>query len=243
MADRERRLALAGFVLMGAAALGANRWLNRPPELAFEPVEGLPGFRRAEAGAISGGFDPFIGLDTREPPPPIHASRVCSVLFRETRPGTVPVASFSDYNCPHCRVVTPDLARRHRAGEITVTWHELPLLGPASEAAARAAVAADLQGAYPAFHERLMRARVVPTPEYLERLADHNGIDGSRLIRDVASDRVTRRLEETRALANWFGVFGTPALVLGRSAVIGAVDADRLSRLLSDEAARPPDCV
>ena len=236
MADRQRRRTLAAILLIGAAALGANRWLNRPPAPRFEPVDGLPPFRRAETGSVSGGFDPFIGLDNRAPPPPLPAAQVCRTLFRDTRPGTVPVASFSDYNCPYCRILTPALADRHERGDITVTWHELPLLGPTSEIAARGAVAADFQGAYAPFHARLMRSRVVATPEFLAEIARSAGIDAPRLVRDAASPRVDARLDEARALAGWFGFYGTPALVVGRSAVIGSLDLGRLDRLIADEA-------
>lgn len=234
---RRQLLILAG---VGLGWWGVSQVLRRPPPLEYSDIPALPGFRKVEGGPVSGAaFDPLFGLDapasSEDHVPVIGAARVCDLLFRERRPGTVPVASFSDFNCPYCRILTPELARRHDAGEITVTWHELPLLGDASRRAARVAVAADFQGAYVAIHTRLMRGRVVPTAAYLHRLAADAGIDPEKLIRDTGSARVSQRIAAAKGVARVFGFFGTPALVIGNTAVLGNTTPARLDALIAAE--------
>ena len=152
------------------------------------------------------------------------------------------MASFSDYFCPYCRVLTQNLARWHDDGMITVSWHELPLLSPFSEQAARTALAAGLQGSYLTFHERLMRSRVIADTEYVRVLAKNAGLDGNQVVEDMHSEAVERKLKTAHQLADCFGIFGTPALVVGRTVVIGSIDPSRLDQLISLEADLPPAC-
>lgn len=244
MAGKTNRRTLIGAAGLGLAVWAANRWLNRVPQPDFEPVPGLPGFRRMRAGPVTGGaLDPFLGLDApRKPAPRIPDEAVCRALFRETRADAVPVAFFTDYNCPYCRRLSGELQTRAAEGRITITWHELPLLGERSETAARAALAAGRQGAYAAFHARLMRSRALPEPPYLRALAEGAGLDPARLVADMEADIVDARLRTARGLASRFGFYATPALVVGRTAVLGNVRPARLDALIAGETDGPPAC-
>lgn len=238
----------AAFVAMAAAAVGT--WWAWP-RLAqhfvgafdFEPLDDPTGFRRIAAGETSGMPSPFLGLDGPDeneqaiPEATVRAD-LCTALFGGPPPaGVVPIASFSDYNCPFCRVLTERLSslEERAGGDVRITWHEWPRLGPTSLSAARAALAADMQGAYAVFHERLMRGRFVATPEYLEILARDIGVDGDRLLADMESDAVSDRLRNTEAVARIFGFIGTPALVVGRTVVVGTVSEGVIAALVEQE--------
>ena len=122
-------------------------------------------------------------------------------------------------------------------GEVRITWHEWPLLGSNSDYAARAALAADRQGAYVQFHKRLMRSSFVPTEEFLRALAESIGIEPNTMITDIKSEAVTSRLVASAALASVFRFRGTPALIVGRTVVVGAVSDATLKALISRERA------
>ncbi len=240
-----RRRLLIG--MGGLAALyAASRALPRlwPQSFDFTPVPGVAGFRRIQGGQVSGGFDPFAGIGSAPDPALDTLTEALRrdprpALFDGTapRPGLVPIASFSDYYCPYCRIQTQELARLERepGGTVQVFWHELPLLGEASQLAARAALAAKRQGAYPAFHQAMMRTRFQATPDYLTALAGRIGIDGPRLIADMDSPEITAALRNSAALARIFGFYGTPAMVVGRTAVQGRLAPDLLRRLIAAE--------
>lgn len=218
-------------------------------EFDFEPIAVPAGFRRISGGESTAGFDPFFGLES-EPDEDMQLvvadveTRICQTLFRDHEPSAdvVPLASFSDYNCPFCRVLTQRLAKLEAAsnGGLKIVWHELPLLGDASVVAAKGALAAKRQGAYVAFHERLMRAPFQTTPEYLEILAEDIGVNGPQLITDMESEAVRRELQESSALAQVFGFIGTPALVVGRTVVQGEIGDNALGRLIERERADGP---
>ncbi len=148
--------------LLGALAAAVGAWWAWPSvaqlfvgDFDFEPLDDPRGFRRIAAGETSGMPSPFFGLEAPDaqrqatPEEEVRAD-LCAGLFGGSPPaGVVPIASFSDYNCPFCRVLTEILSNleERAGGGVRITWHEWPRLGPTSVSAARAALAADMQGA------------------------------------------------------------------------------------------------
>ena len=244
--NRERRNTL--LVVSGvAAAYAAFRiapGFGRD-DLVFEEIDDPAGFQRLTAGQSSSGFDPFVGLETQEDADNLAAAEIrarqniCAALYHDlpTTADEVPVASFSDYYCPYCRVQTKRLAalEAQTGSGIRVSWHELPLLGETSTLAAKAALAARNQGAYPAFHERLMRSPFQATPEYLQSLANDIGVDHARLVADMDSDQVLEDLEISAAIARIFAFIGTPAMVIGRTVIQGEVSERTVQAIVARE--------
>ena len=74
--------------------------------------------------------------------------------------GDVTIVEFFDYRCPYCKQVQPSLEtllkEDHR---LRFVYKEMPVLGAASVAAARAALAAERQGRYEAFHTAMMTTK------------------------------------------------------------------------------------
>ena len=248
--DRSKRNSL--YLLFG---LGAGYVAFRtvpgliPQEMAFVRVEQPEGFRKFVAGDYSAaGFDPLMGISQAEDDPELQARQaadarvkddICRALYRDLvlRPGQVPIASFSDYYCPFCRVQTKRLAElaKSRKDEIAVAWHELPLLGDNSDLAARAALAAKRQGAYVKFHDRLMRSAFVASPEYLALLSKDIGVDEETLVADMESSDVEEELHDSAALARLFAFVGTPALVVGRTIIQGQVNDGTINKIIALE--------
>jgi 2-hydroxychromene-2-carboxylate isomerase len=242
---RRRTIIAAGFVAAVPLLMMRALPTEQDDGFAFADIPGLPGFRRLDEGTVSAPLrDPFAGLRAPgdpSPPAPLPATELCAALFGPAPmpPGTVPVASFSDYYCPYCRDLTVRLAARQDPA-LRIVWHELPLLGEASDAAARAALAADLQGAYPAFQARLLRARFQPTDAYVAEVGRSLNLDVPRLLADARSEDVARRVDTSARAAATLGIGATPALVVGRTLVMGAITDDRLDALIELERAAGP---
>ena len=241
-AGSRRRLLVSGLALAGAYAglrVGLPALSDRFAPLDFAPLARPPGFRRllssggASGGGSAGAFDPLVGLE-------LAADRVapsCAGLFEgEHDPGTVPVAYFSDYNCAYCRVLSPLLDRLEG---VRITLHELPILGESSRMAARAALAAREQDAQRQFHDALM-AMPRPSPAGIARIANDLGLDLERLNADAEAPAVNTALGRSEALAALFGLNATPALIVGRTLVIGAISRVSLDRLVAREIADGP---
>lgn len=256
MTDGRRRnlLWLGGAALVvGALSAGPRFWRRAfPPPFDFEPVPGVPGFRQIARPAVSGRAALMIGLDAgdraadRTGADALRAD-LCGHLFGDAAgQGPVPVAYFSDIRCPWCRVLSPLLLERAGGPSpaIGLRRHALPLLDESSVLAARAELAAEAQGAGAALHARLMGTSFVPGRDHLRRIAGEIGIDGDRLLSDMAGAGIDRRLAVSRGLAALFGFPGTPALVVGRTAVLGRIEAADLDRLIALERAEaaPAPC-
>ena len=128
-----RRNLFLGLGGLAAVAVGWQVFGARTRVLEFSPIQGLEGWRQAQAGGITapGGSATsavLVGIDD-EDITPLSPTGLCPALF-QNREGGVPVAVFSDFFCPNCRELDARLAKRT---DIAITWHQLPLLGPSSK--------------------------------------------------------------------------------------------------------------
>lgn len=214
-----------------------NRWSDR--QVDTEVLDGVAGFRKVPGGPVSSpqtGWLAGIEDGTTQRITPLPAVDLCDALYVPSTSDRVQVAIFSDYFCPHCRVLSRQLDERD-GDSVQVTWHELPLLNESSEPAARVALAAELQDSYLPMHKRLMRASFQNNASYVSRLSDGLGLDSPRIIADSTGARVSQRLLRSQRAAATLGIVATPGMVIGRTVVVGAVSETRLDALI-DAAAR-----
>lgn len=225
----------AGLV---AVATGWQLWLGREKPLVFEPIAGLPGWRRIAFDSVTGTAGSpadaiFLGIGASETLPPILPAALCATLYPSKGKG-IPAAIFTDVNCPNCASLEAKL--KARSALLALNWHDLPLLGPTSENAARAMTAGDLQPNGTAFRQAVLNTqpgRLMPA--VLSRLAAQSGLNGQRLLADMASEDVSAILKTTRRAADTLGVWGTPGFTIGRTFVLGDVREDVLDQLIAQE--------
>lgn len=241
---RRRELLIIGGVVGTAVAIPPI--LRRiPSDFEFQPLAGFPGFRRLHSGAVSGGIDPFFGLVAEtDPGSDVEQPNIspCLALFGPAgwEKTTVPVAVFSDFNCPYCKILEQHLIDMREADpSIRLIWHEMPLLGPSSMRYAQAVVAAGFLGAGAEARTYLSTRPLRPGPTALRTLAEAVGIPADALIREVGSPRVAKKISQSTALGKRLGIPGTPGTMIGRTLVIGAIPQADLSRLVRFEAAEP----
>jgi predicted DsbA family dithiol-disulfide isomerase len=206
----------------------------------FQQLPGFEEFRRLDRGAISATQNPFSGLDGPAPRPPNLPP--CQALFGpEGWTGDLlPVAVFTDVNCPNCATFEARLLRlRENGTPIRLIWHQLPLLGPRSVAAARATLAADLQDAGDAVYRDLMQRVLRPGPAAIQDLAARHGLDADRMLADIEGNAVQARLDASLGLGAALGIPGTPGTMVGRTLVIGAMVTAELQALIDLELSEP----
>lgn len=222
-------LGLGGLV---AVAAGWQAFGVREGRLSFVPLPGVEGWQLAETSAITAAGGSAAGAvlagigETRVAP--LAVSDLCDALYQSdaTR---VPVAVFSDFFCPNCRTLDARLARR---SDLAITWHQLPLLGPSSEAMAAVLMAADAQGGYVAMRDALLTRPFRPGPRMYREAVSDAGLDPDRLLADIESTDVRKRLVQTAAAAERLAVWGTPAFTIGRTLVMGSVSEAQIDRLV-----------
>jgi protein-disulfide isomerase len=149
--------------------------------------------------------------------------------------GDVALVEFFDYRCPYCKQVEPSLESMLKQDpKLRLVYKEFPILGPASVTAARAALAAQRQGKYDAFHAAMMAARGNVTDDTVYRVAGSVGLDIEKLKRDMASPEIAQTIKANKKLADALDIRGTPAFVIGDKVVPGAVDLDALKTMVAD---------
>lgn len=149
--------------------------------------------------------------------------------------GDVVIVDFNDYQCPYCK-------RAHQAvksvvgadGKVKIIYKDLPILGEASKIAALAALASVKQGKHLAFHNALMEFTGKLDRDKILELAGSAGLDRAQLEKDMEDPKLKQIIERNLALASALGVRGTPAFVVGKQFVPGAVDAAALKQLIAD---------
>ncbi len=149
--------------------------------------------------------------------------------------GDVTIVEFSDYQCPYCKRSYPALKSVVAAdGKVKLVYKDLPILGEASRIAALAALASRNQNKHEAFHNALMEFNGKLDRDQILAIASSVGIDVAQLQKDMEDPKLKQIIDRNMALASALGVRGTPAFVIGKQFVPGAVDADTLKQLIDE---------
>lgn len=200
--------------------------IRENPEIVMEAVEALQA-REAEAqaeaaqAALSGSREAL----ERDPNAPVLGNPE----------GDVTLVEFFDYNCPYCRRAAEGVeALIAEDPDLRVVMREWPILGDESVAAARASLAARMQGGYEPFHFALMAAEGRVDDAAIEAAAEAAGLDLERLRADMEAPEVQAHIDASMALAEALGINGTPAFVVGEAVVPGAVPPEELARLVAE---------
>ena len=148
----------------------------------------------------------------------------------------VTLVEFFDYQCGYCKKIFPDiLAVMESDKKLRVVFKELPILGPDSVTAARAAMAAHKQGKYMAYHQAVMDLRGKLSEKRILEAAANAGLDMDRLVKDMKAPEVDEYLRANLRLAQEIGVTGTPAMFIGDQFIPGAIDRENLVQLIEQE--------
>lgn len=136
---------------------------------------------------------------------------------------------FTDYQCPACRKADPEMRSAVAKDQrVRIVYKDWPVFGPASERAARVALASGRQGIYPLVHHALM-SRVGPLDETaLRNAVEGAGGDWRQLEEYLAAhgQEIDLQLARTRGETFALGIAGTPAYLIGDLLIIGAMTAD-----------------
>ena len=142
--------------------------------------------------------------------------------------GDVVLVEFFDYACGYCRASLPHIERLLAEDKgLKIVFRELPVLGPASETAARLSLAAAELGKHKAFHDALFAAGP-PSDQSIAAARETAGLALAPARETAMSPAVQRELETNFTLARQLGFNGTPSWVVGDKALSGAVGYEAL---------------
>lgn len=129
--------------------------------------------------------------------------------------GNVTVVEFFDYQCIHCKKMSPTLdSLVKKDSDLRIIYKEFPIFGKGSEMASRVALAAGMQGKYQAMHEALFKLDKRMDNKIVMEAAKSIGLDMAKLKTDMDSKEVTAILDDNRKLAEKLHLMGTPAFIV-----------------------------
>jgi protein-disulfide isomerase len=149
--------------------------------------------------------------------------------------GDATLVEFFDYNCPYCKQMGPVMVQAEDADpHLRIVYKEYPILGPGSVFAAKAALAANKQGKYVAFHRALYELRGQVDESKVLGLAKIAGLDVDGLKVDMQDPDIGARLDKNIELAQTLGITGTPGFAVGDKVVNGATDLKWLQAMIAE---------
>jgi protein-disulfide isomerase len=151
--------------------------------------------------------------------------------------GDITIVEYFDYNCPYCRKLEPELRQVVQDdGKVKLVYKDWPVLGPVSIAAARLALATKYQDKYVAAHDALMGTASRLTEPRIRELLGSTGIDVDRATRDLETNAksIDAILARNNDQATAFGFKGTPAFIIGKFRVPGALTMAQFDQAIAD---------
>lgn len=146
------------------------------------------------------------------------------------------LVSFTDYNCPYCKQFDPELEKIvQKFPDVKLVVKLLPFRSESSANSARIALTAWRQQPqqYWALHHRLMSKKGYHDDASILAAQQKTGTAAIK-----ADEKSGETLQMNLILAQVLGVQGTPATLVGKTMVPGAIPYDDLEALVKEELAK-----
>jgi predicted DsbA family dithiol-disulfide isomerase len=175
---------------------------------------------RYVAHLVDSGFtDSEIGekLEKRFRTPRHPRIDVSTAPLKGNASGRVTVVEFVDYECPHCKHAQTLLRQvvEEYPGDVKTYFKHFPLNSHTNaRLAAEGAVAAQKQGKFWPFNEKVWANSDNLTPAVLEKAAKEVGLDLPRWRTDMDSDAVKARVQSDKSEGNDLGIMATPSIYI-----------------------------
>ena len=203
---------IGSLATAGLLVLAAPQWIG--PKLVRDALVKQPQILVDASEALRDGqYAPILDANRAALETPFGSS------WKGAATPKVVMTYFYDYACGYCRKSNPDIERLLAEDKgLRVVYRELPILGPDSVAASRAALAASKAGRFGMFHDALYAAGR-PSTETIAIAGSAAAITPEQA-RDPA---IEAEIQKNLAIAGQLGANGTPLFVIGDKVINSAV--------------------
>ncbi len=203
--------------------------IRRKPEVILESVQA---YQQRQSSAAKEARDRLLA-QFREGP---------SILIQDSpvqgdRNRPVVLAEFSDFQCPFCaraKATVDEFMAKH-GGEVALTFKHFPLsqIHPEALPAAKAARAAQNQGKFWEYHDRLFARQKDLGETLYVNLAEELGLNQEQFERDRQSPETIAIINRDLELGRALGIEGTPFFLMNGRPLAGAVSLAEMEQLLT----------
>jgi thiol-disulfide isomerase/thioredoxin len=180
-------------------------------------------------------------LDKRFRTPRVPRFDLASSPYKGPASARVTIVEFVDYECPHCKHAQALLhqALAEYPNDIKVYFKHFPLsMHTGARLAAQGAVAAQKQGKFWPFNDKVWAQMDDLTPATLEKIAKAVGLDVARWRKDAKSDEVINRVKADRSEGDDLHITGTPAIYINGRKYIDPLEIVSLKDWIDEELGR-----
>ena len=166
---------------------------------------------------------------------------VADAPMRGDASAKITLVEFADYECPHCKRFQPVLRQilDEFHGEVKLYFKHYPLpQHNNARLAAEAATAAQKQGKFWPYEEKLWANQDNLTPAELEKYAKETGLDMTKFRQDMDSAAVKARVQKDRTEGSAAGISSTPTLFINGREYSDSHDTESLREWIKEELAK-----
>ena len=155
-------------------------------------------------------------------------------------PASAPVTlvAFSDFQCPFCSRAVPTLKEVETAyaGKIRIAFKQLPLpFHDKAHLAAEAALAANEQGKFWQYHDKLFANQQALDRPALEKYAEELGLDMGKFKKALDSGKFKDKVDAEAKEGAAVGATGTPTFFINGTKLVGAQPVDAFKAAIDKE--------
>lgn len=149
--------------------------------------------------------------------------------------GDVVIVEFMDYNCGWCKRSVGEVKQLLDTDKnVKVLFKEFPIFGEDSEYAAKAALAANLQGKYWELHQALFAVEGHVNAAVVDDTASKLGIDVARMKADMEKPEITKQIDNNHGLGQLLQLSGTPAFIIDQNVSPGYIVFDQMKAQVAE---------
>jgi protein-disulfide isomerase len=156
---------------------------------------------------------------------------VSKTPFKGAKDGKIVLVEFADFECPRCGAVRSILAEVVKAfpNDVKLYFKQFPIaFHQHADAAARAALAAHLQGRFWPMHDLIFQNQSKLTAESFDGFAAELGLNIQRFKADMASPAIAKQVQSDRDEGMKSGLSGTPTVFINGRMYVDDVTVDAL---------------
>jgi protein-disulfide isomerase len=240
--DRLRLATLAGLVLLLMISFSNWREIGR----IQDSLDNRLGQIENRIGQVVSKMDTLPARGAQPPrrgPDPNRVYQIKTAGSPHKGPASAPItiAEFSDFQCPFCSRVGPTLKKIEDVygDKVRIVWKHNPLPFHKDAPLAHAAsLAADRQGKFWEYHDKLFANQKALKPENLEGYAQELGLDMEKFRKDLANTENSKRIDADKAEAQSLQATGTPAFFVNGRYLRGAKPFEEFAKVINAELTR-----
>ncbi len=180
-------------------------------------------------------------VPTKLAPSPLKAELPADAPSAGESTAKVTLVVFSDFECPFCARVVPTLKELQKTygADLRVVFRQQPLpMHANAKLAAEASLAANEQGKFWEFHDRMFANQQALDRASLEKSAQELGLDVARFKAALDTGKFRARVEQDAAAGSDAGANGTPTFFINGRKLVGAQPVTSFKAVIAEELTR-----